>query len=78
MEEPVMLKSGFTYEKEFILKHFSINGNQDPMTREYVDPGQMIINQNIKHATEEFLRVNPWAFEFIPGDNLHTVEMWEV
>lgn len=33
MDEPVILESGFTYEKEDILKHFRYNGNSDPMTR---------------------------------------------
>ena len=70
-----MLKSGFTYEKVNIIKHFEVNGNFDPMTREQVCPASLTINQNIKHATEEFLRVNPWAYEYIPGDNIHTVEM---
>ena len=48
MEEPVVLQSGFTYEKEQILKHFEYNGNIDPMTREEVDPKILIENKNIK------------------------------
>lgn len=31
--DPVMLSSGFTYEKKAIEKHFKINGYFDPMTR---------------------------------------------
>jgi len=70
MSEPVIISSGFTYEKQEITKHFSINGNTDPLNRENVDPNIMIINYNIKHATEEYLRANPWAFEFTPYDSL--------
>jgi hypothetical protein len=33
MEEPVILSSGFTYEKSAILKHFEKNGYTDPVTR---------------------------------------------
>lgn len=38
MDEPVILESGFTYEKTEIIKHFQKNGNFDPMTREEVNP----------------------------------------
>ena len=38
MDEPVILESGFTYEKAEIMKHFEKNGNFDPMTREEVNP----------------------------------------
>ena len=76
MEEPVVLQSGFTYEKATILKHFSVNGNVDPMTRETVDAGKLITNQSIKQATEEFLRANPWSFEFCPYDTIHSVCLW--
>ena len=56
MEEPVVISSGFTYEKSEILKHFQTNGNFDPLNRDQVDPKILITNYNIKHATEEFLR----------------------
>jgi hypothetical protein len=44
MEEPVMLTSGFTYEKAMIKEHFKHNGNIDPMTRESVDVKMLILN----------------------------------
>ena len=70
MEDPVVISSGFTYEKSEILKHFKVNGNTDPLNREEVKTDQFITNYNIKHATEEFLDKNPWAFEFTPYDSL--------
>ena len=33
MDEPVILESGFTYEKTEILRHFERNGNFDPICR---------------------------------------------
>mmetsp|Transcript_11282 Transcript_11282/g.18991 ORF Transcript_11282/g.18991 Transcript_11282/m.18991 type:complete len:99 (-) Transcript_11282:55-351(-) len=72
MEEPVQLSSGFTYEKATINKHFEYNGMNDPMTREDVD-GKMTINQSIKTATEDFIRENPWAFEFGFYDDLDQI-----
>ena len=75
MEDPVILSSGFTYERETIQKHFQVNGHFDPMTREKVDGATLTTNQNVKHATEEFVRNNPWAFEFFPGEDLDSVRM---
>lgn len=45
MDEPVLLTSGFTYEKSEITRHFEKNGNFDPMTREEVDTNILIINK---------------------------------
>ncbi len=66
MEEPVIIQSGFTYEKKSILLHFKTNGNFDPISRyhflsflkiirEPVDPNIMIPNKYIKQATEHYL-----------------------
>ena len=47
MRDPVMLSSGFSYEREAILKHFKHNGHVDPLTRETVLP-QVCENRNLK------------------------------
>ena len=70
MDEPVLLESGFTYEKEVIIKHFQTNGNFDPMTREDVDPKVLILNKQIKLATQDYLMLNPWAFERLYGETI--------
>lgn len=75
MNEPVILTSGFTYEKQQILLHFKTNGNFDPLTREEVKTTDLIINRNIKQAIQEFLAENPWAFEYIPGHTLADMHM---
>lgn len=75
MNEPVTLTSGFTYEKEQILKHFQTNGNFDPMTREEVNVNILILNKSIKYATQDYLLNNPWAFERIYGEKLADIKM---
>lgn len=75
MDEPVTLTSGFTYEKEQILKHFQTNGNFDPMTREEVNVNILILNKSIKYATQDYLLNNPWAFERIYGEKLADIKM---
>jgi STIP1 family protein 1 len=67
MEEPVVLDSGFTYERAQIQRHFRANGCFDPLTRQEVDPNILIENRAVKQATQDYLVRNPWAFEFIPG-----------
>lgn len=67
MEEPVVLDSGFTYERSQILRHFRANGAFDPLTRQEVDPAVLIENRAVKQATQDYLQRNPWAFEFVPG-----------
>jgi hypothetical protein len=48
MDEPVILSSGFTYEKAVIEQHFKVNGNFDPMTREEVGKICLTPNHSIK------------------------------
>jgi len=55
MTDPVIIQSGFTYERTMITKHFEKNGAFDPFTRQEVDPKIMISNIFIKKATQDFL-----------------------
>ena len=75
MEEPVLIESGFTYEKSEIKRHFERNGNFDPITRQEVNPEVLIKNIHIKHATADFLTKNPWAFEHVYAETLHKIHM---
>ena len=43
------------------------------MTREAVCPEKLLENKHIKHATEDYLKENPWAFEHIPGETIHSI-----
>ncbi len=51
-----------------------MNGYFDPQTRSDVK-NELIANQSIKHATEDFLRENPWAYEYSPYDNINSIMM---
>jgi len=73
MTDPVILSSGFTYERAAILKHFSINGYTDPMTRSKICPDIIIENRELKNAIDDFLLKNPWAFKHIPGQKSDTM-----
>lgn len=75
MNEPVTLESGFTYEREQIIKHFQTNGNFDPMTREEVDVNVLIPNKSIKYASQDYLLNNPWAFECVYGEKMEDIKM---
>lgn len=54
MENPTLLSSGHTYEKDQIKKHFLTNGYKDPMTGEQVSP-TLIENINLRQAIEDFI-----------------------
>jgi hypothetical protein len=50
MYDPVILSSGFSYERKAIMKHFSYNGWTDPITRENVRQDVIVENRNLKMA----------------------------
>ena len=50
MEDPVVIQSGNTYDREMISKHFEVAGAFDPLTRQEVDPKVLIPNHKLKHA----------------------------
>ena len=65
-KDPVVLSSGFTYEREFIVSHFKHNGQNDPLTREEVNY-KLFPNKAMKAAVEGYLAQNPWAYDYYPG-----------
>ncbi|GAB2234636.1 hypothetical protein Droror1_Dr00003893 [Drosera rotundifolia] len=62
LRDPVITPSGFTYERAVILEHLQKVGYFDPITREPLDPSQLISNFAIKEAVEAFLAKNGWAY----------------
>jgi len=75
MQDPVVIQSGHTYERDMISKHFKMNGAFDPITRQEVDPSVMIPNHMLKKASENFLTQNPWAFEHILNEDYRKIMM---
>ncbi|KAI9651340.1 hypothetical protein NHQ30_001379 [Ciborinia camelliae] len=63
MIDPVMTKTGQSYERSSILQHLE-RSSTDPLTREPLLPGDLRPNLGLKHAVEEFLEENGWAVEW--------------
>ncbi|RDY11867.1 E3 ubiquitin-protein ligase CHIP, partial [Mucuna pruriens] len=53
--DPVITPSGLTYERAVILDHLEKVGMFDPVTRDPLDPSQLIPNLAIKEAVQAFL-----------------------
>ncbi|KAJ8062068.1 hypothetical protein OCU04_009847 [Sclerotinia nivalis] len=63
MSDPVMTKTGQSYERTSILQHLE-RSNTDPLTREPLIPSDLRPNLGLRHAIEEFLDENGWAVEW--------------
>ncbi|CAL5195428.1 unnamed protein product [Lathyrus oleraceus] len=61
--DPVITPSGLTYERAVLLDHLQKVGGFDPITREHLDPSQLIPNLAIKEAVHEFLDRHGWAYK---------------
>ncbi|KAM5562972.1 hypothetical protein ABKV19_017924 [Rosa sericea] len=60
--DPVITPSGVTYERSVILNHLGKVGKFDPVTREPVEPSQLIPNFAIKEAVQAYLKEHGWAY----------------
>ncbi|KAI1775501.1 U-box-domain-containing protein [Hypoxylon cercidicola] len=61
--DPVMTKSGKSYERASILEHLSRYQN-DPITREPLHPRDLRPNLQLKEACADFLEKNGWASDW--------------
>jgi STIP1 homology and U-box containing protein 1 len=75
MQDPVVIQSGHTYEREMITKHFQMSGAFDPITRQEVDPSVLIPNHMLKKASESFLSQNPWAYQHLLNEDYRNIMM---
>ena len=69
MTNPYITIYGNTFNYEDLKEYVSANPS-DPITGQKLSQNDLIPNVNMKHAVEDFLEQNPWAFEFTPQDNL--------
>uniref|UniRef100_A0A7N1A413 E3 ubiquitin-protein ligase CHIP n=1 Tax=Kalanchoe fedtschenkoi TaxID=63787 RepID=A0A7N1A413_KALFE len=60
--DPVITPSGVTYERKVLLDHLNKVGHFDPVTREPLDPAQLIPNLAVKEAVQAFLDRHGWAY----------------
>ncbi|CAK7272946.1 hypothetical protein SEPCBS119000_005392 [Sporothrix epigloea] len=61
--DPVMTKTGKSYERAAILEHLHLHGT-DPITREPLSPDDLRPNLGLRAACEEFLDNNGWAVDW--------------
>ncbi|KDP45269.1 hypothetical protein JCGZ_15134 [Jatropha curcas] len=61
--DPVITPSGISYERAVILDHLQKVGKFDPVTREPLDPSQLIPNLAIKEAVQAYLDKHGWAYK---------------
>lgn len=61
--DPVITPSGVTYERAVILDHLEKVGKFDPITREPLNPYQLVSNLAIKEAVQAFLVKHGWAYK---------------
>ncbi|XP_028765316.1 E3 ubiquitin-protein ligase CHIP-like [Neltuma alba] len=62
LRDPVITPSGHTYERAVILQHLQ-KSNFDPITREPLNPSQLVPNLAIKEAVQAFLDKHGWAYK---------------
>jgi len=66
MKDPVLTPYGIGYEKNVIMEHFKKNGNFDPVTRRPIVA--LLPNVSLRNAIQNFIKDNPWAYEFVDAD----------
>lgn len=63
MYDPVITKSGQSYERTTIEAHLKISA-RDPLTRQSLSVSDLVSNLALKQACAEFLKENGWAVEW--------------
>jgi STIP1 homology and U-box containing protein 1 len=74
MEDPVVTEAGISYERHAIEEHLKANGLFDPHTRKPVSL-RLIPNLALKQIVSRFLEDNPWAFDYIEGENWRLLQI---
>lgn len=63
MHDPVMTKTGQSYDRATMLQHLR-HSETDPLTREYLTIADLRPNLALRQACEEFLENNGWAVDW--------------
>ena len=63
MHDPVITKTGHSYERATILEHLR-HSETDPLTREPLSAADLRPNISLRDACEEFLKGNGWAVDY--------------
>ena len=73
MRTPVLTRYGNTYELASVQKYIA-ESKSDPIAGLPLNESQLVPNLNLKHAIEAFLDENPWAYEYTPGEDIHSIK----
>ncbi|KAL9397773.1 hypothetical protein Peur_012026 [Populus x canadensis] len=63
LRDPVITPSGVSYERAVLLDHLEKVGNFDPITREPLEPSQLVPNLAIREAVHAYLDKHGWAYK---------------
>ena len=63
LTDPVMTKTGKSYERAAILEHLR-RSPTDPLTREPLQASDLRTNLTLRQACEDFLEENGWAYDW--------------
>ena len=72
MLKPFITKFGNTYEESFI-KDFVFKNKKDFLEDKVLGVNEIYPNLNMRHAVEDFVEKNPWAFEYKEGDSIESI-----
>lgn len=67
-----MTNTGIAYERSAIEEHIAKNGKTDPCSRKPIS-GTLYPCIPVRHAIEDFLEKNPWAYEYTEGEDYHDI-----
>jgi len=63
MRDPVVLSSGYTYDRITVNDYFAKFGHRDPQTNQEVNPTCIFENLNLRQQIETFITANPAAIK---------------
>lgn len=73
MVDPIVNEFGNSYEKDAYISHIN-QYKKDPNTSKPLAKNIMYNNVALKQGIQNFLKENPWAFEYKLGENYHDIQ----
>lgn len=64
MRDPVQTPSGTCYDRESLTSYLAGGEQKDPVTFKPLTAGELVPNKALRRCIEDFIRRNPWTFEF--------------
>jgi len=73
MVDPIVNEFGNSYEKDPYISYIN-QYKKDPNTSKPIAKNIMYNNVALKQGIQNFLKENPWAFEYKLGENYHDIQ----